>query len=125
MKLVDTSSWVHALRRKGDQAVRDRVVARLDRGEAIWCEMVRLELCWGASSDWDKALLEGLESHIKTLPITPGVWQRAVYLSQDLRRNGITVPAPDLIIFGCGNFHNVKIEHSDQHFDILQQLYPI
>ena len=44
MKLIDTSSWIDALRRDGDPQIRARVVALMASGEAAWCDLVRLEL---------------------------------------------------------------------------------
>ena len=44
MKLIDTSSWVDALRRDGDPEIKARVVALMRGGTAAWCDMVRLEL---------------------------------------------------------------------------------
>jgi predicted nucleic acid-binding protein len=80
--LVDTSCWTHALRRKGDEAIRARVRELLAAEQAAWCDMIRLELWNGAASDWDKLLLKDLQVNIQNLPITDDVWQRAVFLAQ-------------------------------------------
>jgi len=124
MKLVDTSSWTQALRRKGDMDVRARVAALLENGEAAWCQMVRLELWRGANNDWDKELLDYLHSQVKMLAISVQVWDRAVCLAQELRAAGIVVPLPDLVIFTCAGVHEVGIEHNDQHFDLLLKKFP-
>ena len=47
MKLVDTSSWVHHIRRKGDPAVRARVEQLLRAGEATWCPTEATEVVGG------------------------------------------------------------------------------
>ena len=57
MKLVDTSAWIHQLRRKGDAAVRSRVEALLKAGEAAWCSAVRLELWNGVGSEAGRRIL--------------------------------------------------------------------
>lgn len=41
MVLVDTSSWIHFLRRNGNPAVRTRVERALKEGEACWCPIDR------------------------------------------------------------------------------------
>lgn len=69
--------------------------------------------------------LDYLEEHVAMLPINSDVWQRAVTLSQQLRAQGQTVPLPDLLIFSCVAVHDVEIEHTDKHFDRLQQLFPV
>ena len=52
--LVDSSLWVHQLRKSGDPAQRDRVNALLASGEAAWCPAVRLELWRGVTSDVER-----------------------------------------------------------------------
>jgi hypothetical protein len=78
--LVDTSCWTHALRRKGDEAIRARVRELLAAEQAAWCDMIRPEPWNGAASD--KLLLKDLQVNIQNLPITDDVWQRAVFLAQ-------------------------------------------
>lgn len=124
MKLVDTSCWTHALRRKGDPAIRERVTTLLNKGEAAWCQLVRLELWRGANNDWDKQLLEYFESQIKMLAISTDVWNRAIYFSQELRADGLSVPLPDLVIFACAGVHRVAVEHADKHFELLNKKFP-
>ena len=47
MTLIDTSSWIEALRQDGDQAVRGRVQSLRQTGDASWCDLVRVELWHG------------------------------------------------------------------------------
>jgi predicted nucleic acid-binding protein len=124
MKLVDTSCWIHALRKKGDPAVRERVRALLDTNSAAWCQLVRLELWRGAENEWDRELLSYLEANVTMLAISSDVWQRSVHFTHTLRREGKTVPTTDLIIFACAAVHGVEIEHADKHFDLLNELFP-
>ena len=42
MKLIDSSSWIHALRKDGDPVVRSRVQQLLIEDEAAWCDIVRV-----------------------------------------------------------------------------------
>jgi predicted nucleic acid-binding protein len=124
MKLIDTNCWTQALRRKGEPTVRARVAELLNKGEAAWCQLIRLELWRGANNDWDKELLEHLESQVKMLAISMQVWDRSVYFSQQLRAEGITVPLPDLVIFACACVHDVAVEHHDKHFELLNNKFP-
>ncbi len=124
MKLIDTSCWVEALRRKGDPQIRARVAQLLQSGEAAWCQLIRLELWRGAINDWDKELLEVFASKVHLLAISQDVWDRSIHLCQKLRADGLMVPLPDLVIFSCASVHNVEVEHRDQHFDLLKQQFP-
>jgi predicted nucleic acid-binding protein len=122
MKLIDTSCWTQAIRRKGDPAIRARVEQLLETEEAAWCDVVRLELWHGAASDWDKQLLEHLEASVRNLPITPDVWQRAMLTAARAREQAVTVPVTDILIFSCASVHGVSIERADRHFDLLERL---
>jgi predicted nucleic acid-binding protein len=115
LTLVDTSSWVHALRPAGDPAVTGRVRALLESGEAAWCPMVRLELWNGARGARERRVLTELSAGIRDLPIDPPVWQMAMELAQRARSRGQTLPATDLLILACARRHGAPLEHADAH----------
>lgn len=122
MKLVDTSSWIHQIRRRGDPIVRARVEQLLRSGEAAWCAAVRLELWAGVGSDADRNLLRTYEQRIPALPITDEVWETACQLADRCRRLGRSLPPYDILIAACAFHHGVELEHDDSHFDLLAGL---
>jgi predicted nucleic acid-binding protein len=122
VKLVDTSSWIHQMRPKGDPVVRARVEALLRAGEAAWCAMVRLEIWADIGAESERRALRTYEAVIPDLAIDAGVWQAARDLASRARRAGKTVPAADLLICACARQHGVAIEHADTHFDMLAGL---
>jgi len=122
MKLVDTSSWVHQIRRRGDPLVRARVEQLLRAGEAAWCPVVRLELWAGVGSDADRELLRAYRQRLPELPLTDAVWEEACDLADRCRRAGKTAPPHDILIAACARHHGVEIEHDDIHFNLLSQV---
>ncbi len=122
MTLIDSSSWIHALRPKGDPEVTDRVRRLLEGGEAAWCSMVRLELWNGARGDHEKRVLRDLERSLPEYAITEEVWQQAFDLARVARKQGKTVPATDLLIAACARTYGLALEHSDPHFETLARL---
>jgi predicted nucleic acid-binding protein len=122
LKLVDTSSWIHQMRQKGDPVVRARVEALLRAGEAAWCAMVRLEIRAGIANDREQQTLRAYEAVVPDLPIDARVWQAACDLAGRARRAGKTVPASDILTCACARHHGVAIEHADAHFDMLAQV---
>jgi len=116
LTLIDTSSWVEALRRQGSEVVRDRVHKLLVEGQAAWCDMVLLELWNGARGDNEKKRLGQLEQEMICLPTTSLVWEKARLLARLSRENGLTIPATDLLIVACARTHEVDIEYQDIHF---------
>ncbi len=120
--LIDTSAWIEAMRRHGDEVLRHRVQATLREGRARFCDLVRLELWAGIGGGAEQRWLTELEQTVETLPTTPQVWQEARRLASLARRNGLTLPPTDLIIAACARLHEAEILHRDHHFDRLGAL---
>lgn len=120
--LVDSSLWVHQLRRKGDPAKRARVEALLQAGSACWCPPVRLELWRGVATDADRKALRHYEALLPSHDITGDVWERAIRLADRGRAAGVTVPLADLLVFACAKVHELNLAHDDAHFDTLAKL---
>jgi predicted nucleic acid-binding protein len=116
--LVDSSLWVHQLRKSGDAAKRDRVNALLESGEAAWCPPVRLELWRGVTNDAERKTLRRYEALLPDYAISPEVWNRSIQLA-DRGRACVTVPLVDLLIFACAKIHGLDVAHDDAHFDEL------
>jgi predicted nucleic acid-binding protein len=122
MKMVDSSSWVHALRRSGDETVRERVRILVTTGQAVWCAAIRLELWAGVGADPERQMLTKFEQRIPELPITDEIWQEACELADRCRKAGRRVPSNDLLITACARHHGVELESADAHFDFLKTL---
>jgi len=123
VKLIDTSSWVDALRRDGDPEIRARVVALLREGTAAWCDMVRLELWNGLRGAAEREQMKELEVDVIHLPTNDAVWARARLLAQRARAKGITAPASDVLIAACAWERGVEMEHDDAHLTALASLF--
>ncbi len=120
--LVDSSLWVHQLRKGGDPAKRDRVNALLENGEAAWCPAVGLELWRGVTNDVERKTLRRYESLLRDYEISADVWERAIRLADRGRASGVTVPLADLLIFACAKIHGLQVAHDDAHFDDLTKV---
>jgi predicted nucleic acid-binding protein len=120
--LVDSSLWVHQLRRGGDAAKRQHVNGLLERGEAVWCPVVRLELWRGVTSDAERKTLRRYEALLPDYEISPEVWEQAIRLADSGRASGVTAPIADLLIFACATIHGLSLAHDDSHFDDLARL---
>jgi predicted nucleic acid-binding protein len=120
--LVDSSLWVHQLRKSGDPAKRDRVNALLASGEAAWCPAVRLELWRGVTNDVERKTLRRYEALLPNYEISPEVWDRSIQLADRGRLAGLTAPLADLLIFACAKLNGLDVAHDDSHFDELAKL---
>ena len=122
MVLVDTSSWVETLRESGKTDVRDRVVAFVVSGEAVWCDPVRLELWHGARGHEEKRRLEEMDRTLLSLPIDQPVWDLSMNMARRARSGGVTVPPMDLLIAACARRHQADLEAVDRHFQRLMKI---
>jgi predicted nucleic acid-binding protein len=120
--LVDSSLWVHQLRKGGDTLKRDRVNALLQNGLAGWCPPVRLELWRGVTNDAERKTLRHYEASLPDYEISSAVWERAIRLADRGRAAGLTAPLADLLIFACAREHRLDLAHDDSHFTQLEQL---
>ena len=120
MRLLDTSCWIHALRKSGDPEVKERVWHLLREGEVCWCDMVRVELYQGAVQKAEVLFLEELDQDLVLLPTDREVWSSVCALSKELRKAGSMVPFTDRLIYSCASVHRVELEHRDQHFDVIE-----
>jgi predicted nucleic acid-binding protein len=123
--LIDTSAWVEAMRRRGDEAVRNEVHAALRAGRARFCDFVRLELWNGIGGDAERKWLLELEQSVETVPTDERVWAEARRLAQEARRQGLSLPGSDLLIAACARVHSLEILHRDGHFDRLASTVPV
>ena len=120
--LIDSSLWVHHLRKSGDPVKRERVNDLLRNGLAVWCPPVRLELWRGVTTDADRKALRQFEVLLPSHDISPAVWERATRLADRGRAAGVAVPMADLLIFACAKEHALDLAHDDSHFTRLDQL---
>ena len=120
--LVDSSLWVHQLRRGGEPARRAQVEALLQSGSACWCPPIRLELWRGASSESERKALRHFDALLPSYAITDAVWERAVDLADRGRIAGVTVPLADLLVFSCARAHDLQLAHDDDHFRQLARV---
>ena len=120
--LVDTSSWIEALRTDGNKRVAGRVKRLLVDGFACWNEMILLELWNGARGEYERRSLAEMERDIEVLPITSSVWQKAYGIARLARKKGLTIPYTDLVIFASARYYKIPLEHCDNHYSVLEKL---
>ncbi len=122
MVLIDSSSWIHYFRHRGDVGVRDRVVNLVQSGEAAWCPLIRLELWNGVGSEADRKMLREHETWLPDLKITDDVWDEACALAGRCRGVGKTAPANDVLIAACARHYELELHFTDAHFEFLMTI---
>jgi hypothetical protein len=120
--LLDTSMWIEALRVGGRTETRRRVDQLLAADQAVWCDVVRLELWHGARGERERRDLRYLESVIVCLETDRRVWQESFDLARRARARGLTVGIPDLMLVACAKRHGVQVESRDVDVERLTKL---
>ena len=121
MTLVDTSSWIHYLRRDGEPEMKNQVRSLLLDGAVLLCPVVLAELWMGAGSQKDQTELLDLSAVLRCLPMTDEVWECSFRLARICRAKGTPVPSSDLLIASCAFIHGVKVLAKDKHFQTLEE----
>jgi predicted nucleic acid-binding protein len=119
MTLIDTSAWVEALRRDGDEGVRSRVARLLQSGHAVLCDIVILELWNGARGEYERSKLQQITETLDRVPTTDAFWTAANNLAATCRTQGITVPSTDLLIAATARVHGLELLEADGHFRMI------
>jgi len=120
MTLIDTSAWIDFLRKAGDPAVKRRVAAYIDLGDAAYCGPVEFELLIGARpseiGDIRKALGFSL---LLDFPLS--CWLEAAEIEQGLRGKGVTVPRDDVFVAAAAVYHGACLYTADPHFTMMRE----
>ncbi len=118
--LIDTSAWIEAMRRQGDEAVRGRVRALVIEGRARFSDWIRLEL-WAGVGEAERRWIRQMESAVETAPTDAPVWDLARRLAGMARSQGATFLAPDLLVAACARANGLDLYHRDAHLKSIME----
>jgi hypothetical protein len=125
LALLDTSVWVHYLRPDGEQKLKTTVKNALIEGRVLSCSVVRTEILVGSR---DEKSFAKLSEHLEAVPgilIDGAVWEGVARLGYTLRKKGITIPLPDLLIAEAAMQRGVVLWHADNHFEEICTIIPL
>jgi predicted nucleic acid-binding protein len=118
MELIDTSNWVHFLR-KSDPNISARVKELIAEENAAICPIIAAELWNGVRNDDERKAIEKVHLATMSFGISEEVWRKSFQLGSACRRAGVTAPLTDIIIAACASHHKLVIYHSDAHFHAI------
>jgi predicted nucleic acid-binding protein len=119
--LVDTSAWLHALRKESVPAVKSRVDELLKDNMVVTTAMIKLEILGGTKTDKEFKRLKNYLDALDDLEISGQQWEKAYELSFSLRRKGLTIPYTDILIAACALTADLTLVHVDAHFDVISK----
>ena len=118
--LLDSSVWVRFLRPRGDLDLKTAVQAALARGRVATCWIVKTELLVGVRELAEFSLLAETLSGLPDIPLTERLWADAARLGYDLRRAGLPIALPDLVIAQCAISSGRTLWHLDAGFERIR-----
>ncbi|MCL5292175.1 MAG: PIN domain nuclease [Actinobacteria bacterium] len=119
--LIDTSAWIHALRRDADERIKERVGDAIQSGRAAIAPIIRLELLGGTRTQAEFNRLRQRLDALHLIGNDDHTWDIAAEMAFVLRRQGITVPYTDTLIAACAISGDAVLLHADGHFDLLSK----
>lgn len=123
--LVDTSAWIAALRPSGPKEAKEKIEILLGEDCVAISGIIKLELLSGARTEKEyRELLEDLES-LHYIPTDEEVWRCSYRLSRDIKKEGLSIPATDLLIASVAITAGCEIMHLDKHFTLLARHSPL
>jgi predicted nucleic acid-binding protein len=118
--LPDSNIYITAVRAGRDPF--QQFVPGLEEREFATCGMVMLEVCRGLR---EPTLLRRFRERFAVmifLPTTNVVWERATQLAWSLDRQGVVLPAQDLLIAACALHAGATVLTADAHFQAIPGL---
>jgi predicted nucleic acid-binding protein len=120
--LVDTSLWIRYFQPTGWEDLKRELAQLLDQGSILTCWVVKAELLVGARDAIAFGRLSESLRALDEVALTAEVWENAARLGHVLRRQGVSVPLPDLLIAEAAATANAELWHADAHFGRIQQM---
>jgi len=122
--IVDTSTWVLALRKDGSSEAAAWLYNALDREEVVLVPLVKVELLLGARDEAHYASLKQELDALSQLPSSDAVYEEAASLAFNLRRKGCTTPLIDVLIAAFAIVYSCMLVHHDRHYELIRETLP-
>ena len=118
--LVDSSFFIKLLREGRDPATE--LLRNAQLLELATCGIVRLEVVRGVIAPKKRSALEGFMDVMMNVPTDNKLWIEATQLAWELDREGIVLPATDIIIAAAARRIGAAVLANDKHFGMISGL---
>lgn len=119
MILVDTSAWLHALRKNSHPEIKSRIDSHLASDVVFISGMIKLELLGGTRTQSEFNRLKNRLDSLAYIDSDADLWDSASQLCFDLRKKGVTLPFTDIIIAASALSQQLVLVHADRHFELM------
>jgi predicted nucleic acid-binding protein len=121
--LVDSSVFIHYLRRGNDPSVRLQELFPLS--SLFTCGFIRLEVLRGIKFPPIHQSTSDFMDVMQNVPTDNRLWEEASTLAWELDRSGIVLPSQDIVIAACARRAEAAVHSRDKHFKKIPNLVVI
>lgn len=118
--LVDSCVFITLLREGRDPATE--LLQRTSLEDLGTCGMVRMEVLRGLKIPKVKMRLAEFFGVLQNIPTDNRIWEDATEQAWQLGREGITLPAQDILIATCAKRMGAAVLTFDKHFAMIPKL---
>jgi len=122
MIVADSSALIEYYRRGGSPAVQEAVAAAIAEDAVAFNGIILVEVVGFAADEQERRELLASFGAFHRLALDDEDFDLAASIGFDLRRQGRTVPATDLIIAACAIRARAELLHLDDHFDEIARV---
>ena len=117
--LMDTSVWIDYYRPEASENLKSAVKKLIEADEVAINGVIAVEILQGTTSDKDYQKVLNDMKAFKEFAFDWNVFERAAKLSFDLKRQGTTIPAIDILIAATALENNSLLWHQDNHYELI------
>jgi predicted nucleic acid-binding protein len=122
MIVADSSALIEYYRQGGSPAVQEAVAAAITEDLLAFNGIIFVEVVGVAADERERRALLASFGAFHRLTLDDGDFELAASIGFDLRRQGRTAPATDLIIAACAIRARAELLHVDNHFDDIARV---
>lgn len=115
--LIDSSAWIHFLRRTSGW--HETVAAILKEDRALTCGLIMMEIFRGARSQKEKRLLEEYFYLLEYVDLSKQDYREAADLAMQLAKKGFIIKTVDLLISHLALKNKCSLLHDDSDFEMV------
>ena len=120
--LVDSSVWIAATRRGGDESAAAELGELLTTGRAAMTQPIWLELFQGIKSKQEEQRLVVSKKSCVWLDFDDACWNEAAKTARACQRAGVNVPFGDVLVYACATRYGVELLEKDRHFAMIRKV---
>ncbi len=116
--IADTTVWIEYFKQK--EKVVDFIDKALDTGSLAITGPIITELLQGIKSADESAMILSCIDAVPNIETSAHVWINAGLLSNELRKQGVTLPLADVLIAAIAKENDLIILTYDKHFCLIK-----